>query len=293
MNGDSELYLLLAVGSMLAHALQSTLMARYYREYHPLRVSVVRGFTLGVTMLALVFFAAPGSLVKLTSEPELLAGAAFSAALGNWAAGKSFQYLPVGIAIGGQMGFMVLTSVSIGVLLWGETLSSQQGIGIALILVGNLIALFRDSVHLERGTLTGLFYCLLMGLCLAVAFSFVTALSRRVDPLLTAYAWELAIGIVGAVIMFAMRMAGGDTGAPLPANVWGKIMIAAAPTAIGTGCYALAVTMGPMSLVTAVLSTMAVAGAFLGRFVYGERLVPRQWLALGVIVVAVILIRLG
>jgi drug/metabolite transporter (DMT)-like permease len=293
LNGDSELYLLLAVGSMLAHALQSTLMARYYREYHPLRVSVVRGFTLGITMLPLVFFAAPGSAARLGMEPELLAGAALSAALGNWAAGKSFYYLPVGIALGGQMGFMVLASVSIGVLLWGETLSLQQGFGIALILAGNLIALFRDSIHLERRTLTGLFYCLLMGLCLAVAFSFVTALSRRVDPLLSAYAWELAIGVVGAMIMFGMGVAGRDVGAPLPLKVWWKILIAAAPTAIGTGCYALAVTMGPMSLVTAVLSTMAVAGAFLGRFVYGERLVPRQWLALGVIVVAVVLIRLG
>ena len=89
------MFILLAVFSMITYALQTALMASYFRRLDPLAVTAARGLSLGISMIPLMVFAMPGSIVKIFHHPFELVSASVLASLGNWAAGKSFRYLPV------------------------------------------------------------------------------------------------------------------------------------------------------------------------------------------------------
>ena len=61
------------------------------------------------------------------------------------------------------------------------------------------------------------------------------------------------------------------------------IALCSAPTAIGTGLYALSMTMGPIGIATAIISTMMVFMTILAALFFGERLTRRQCILLGVV----------
>ena len=287
------MYITLAICAMLGHALQTALMAGFYRRFDPLSTCAARGMSLGITMLPLLFLAPAGALFQLTGHPFLLLAAALVTAIGNWCAGESYRYMSVGVAAACQQGTMVLTATAIGVFFFSEAISISDAAGILFILLGNIVA-----VSANAGTTTsknvgiGALYCVLFGIFLGSGFSLLTKLSRDVDPLCAAYAWEFSTGLVCTAMVLVRNTLQKNTQAKIDFKAFRGILLSASPTAVGTGCYAVAVTLGPIALVTAILSTLVVAAAALSYFLHGERMSRRQIFAVTVVVCAIVLVRL-
>ena len=68
---------------------------------------------------------------------------------------------------------------------------------------------------------------------------------------------------------------------------FGRLLLCASPTAMGTGLYSLAMTLGPVAIAAAVVSSMMVFSTLLGYLLYGERPSRRQGALILFICVAV------
>lgn len=248
-------------------------------------------------MLPLLYFAERESAFLVLDFAGTLFLAAALAAVGNWTAAASFRYLPVGIATACQQGFFVITAALVGTFVFGDVMSLTHWSAIALILFGNTLAVLqRDSseVRLSPSSVIGALCCMSFGIFLGIAFSLVAKLSRAIDPLAIAYFWEFSIGILCASMVLVRGLAFKPPQSPkLNRKALFGIFLCASPTAIGTGCYAVAVTMGPIGVVTSILSTLVIASAVISYFLYQERLSSRQVLAIGLVLCAIVAIRLS
>jgi len=281
---------------MLGHTVQTTLMARHYRKFDSQAAIAARGLSLGITMMPLLILSRHGSLIQIISHPLPLIAAALLTAIGNWSAAVSVRYLPVGMATAGHQGFLVITASVIGLLAFGEQLSVVEWLGIAVILAANSTALIKPrnvSLQWDRHTATGLMYCAFFGILVGTGVSLVTGMARKIDPFAAAYAWELSIGLFSALILAIRKTAGTSDGESIGPAAFGKILLCSAPTAVGTAFFALAVTRGPIGIVTAVASTIVIMTSVLAFFLYHERLSFRQILAVGIIAATIAIIRLA
>ena len=99
---------------------------------------------------------------------------------------------------------------------------------------------------------------------------------RVATPFLVGYSWELLIGL--CVLTFGLGK-GALTGKGIQAvslKTFQSILVAAAPTALGTGFFMYALSIGPLGLVSALLSTSMVFTLIFGAYLYNERFGVRQ-----------------
>ncbi|MCB0325171.1 MAG: DMT family transporter [Bdellovibrionales bacterium] len=265
--------------AMLGYSLQSTLMTSFYRSIDRLSAVSYRGLSLGMTMAPLLLFVPGEQFSAFPSVLGLVLLASLAAALGNWAAASAFSYLPVGVASALSMSFATLFVVLLGAVLFDEHLSSPQLLLIAALLVG-VIALGcskttgrrPEEFNLPRGFGS----CLLFGVFLGTGYTIIGAASRQSHPFLVGYTWEFTIGLV------ALALSGWRRGFRAPLQ-WisfrrfGILALYSAPTVLGTGAYALAMTLGPIGIATAIIGTMMVSNTVLAMFLFGERPTRRQW----------------
>ena len=289
------LFFTLAIAATIGYSFQSTLMASFYRSIDRLSAVAYRGLTLGITMLPLLAFVPRESYQQINSLLPAIALASLLAALGNWCAANAFHYLPIGIASALSMSFATLVTILIAHLFLGEALSSIQLLLIAMILCTVIGLGITKSAHLvlpTRNPRKGLFYSLLFGVFLGSAYSVVGESSRRFHPLLVAYLWEFGIGIIAAIVCFARKKTGGSGLQALPVKRLITLALFSSPTAVGTGAYATATTLGPLGIATAIIGTMMVCNTILARILYHERLVLKQWTLLLVACAFLALLRL-
>lgn len=302
------MFVLLALFSMLAHTVQTTLLAPFYRRFDPLFVITVRGLSLFVSMSPALLFARAGSIAELGDHVPILISACAITVLGNWAAAQSFTYYQVGVATALQQGWLNLTAVILGIYFFAEVLEPVQYCAVLLIVAAtSVLALSRDRSGVPAtetspgpfrpGTsqprsshLTGVLCTAAFGFFVGLGTVFMSMVSRSVDPLAASYFWEGGIGIAGAFIFLARaahaRRSGSVhrhdirsyQGSAVPTRKEILMMsLCAAPTAVGTGCYAMAVTRGPFPIVAAIVSTMVVGSTLLAAVLYRERLTRVQW----------------
>jgi drug/metabolite transporter (DMT)-like permease len=211
--------------------------------------------------------------------PWILAASA-TALLGNWAAGTSLRYLPIGIATALNMSLSALVSSLLSVPLLGEPLGLRQVAWMGLIFVGVFglgAAKSPPNASAKYSMPMGLVLGLVFGLSLGVAYTIITRVSRSLDPLVAGYCWETTITLMGAAVLVARRSAFGRIGVVPSSRDFGRILLYCLPGAVGTSCYALAVASGPLAVVAAVLGTMMVASSILAWWICGEKLSWGQW----------------
>jgi drug/metabolite transporter (DMT)-like permease len=289
-------FFIVALIATLAYALQGTLMASYYRTVDPLSAVAYRGLSLGVSMLPLLLFVPASDFVSFWLHERDVLIASVCAALGNLYIARAYRNLPVGIASGVGMSFAAIFAGAFGYLLVGEVLSPRQIFFGGLILF-NLMLLGRthstgplpQSYNVRQGG----FNCLLFGLFLGGAYSLVGVASRTAHPFLIGYLWEFTIGIIAALMAISRPLRGGNSLARIPARDLSKIALFSSPTAIGTGLYALSMTMGPIGVATAIISTMMVFNTVLAAVFYGERMSTKQWILLLLVCGAVVGLKLS
>jgi drug/metabolite transporter (DMT)-like permease len=278
MNTSStSLFFLLCIFATLGYALQSTLMASVYRSLDRLSAVSYRGLSLALTMSPLLLFVPAGEFQLLPAILPLIFAASLAAALANWCAANAYSHLPVGIAAALSMTFATLCSVAIGYFFFAEALSEMQIFLIGLLSLSVLglgatksVGTLPAEYHVPRG----IFNSLLFGIGISIGYSLVGAASRAVHPFLVGYLWESIIG----VLAFCMTLFRTPRGlCSIGVRGFLKVALYSAPTVLGTGCYAYAVSIGPIGIATAVLGSMMVFSTLMSRFLYDERLSYVQW----------------
>ena len=277
------MFFIVALIATIAYAIQGTLMASYYRSMDQLSAVAYRGLSLGLSMLPLLLFVPSVDFGNVPSVAGSILIASVCAALGNLYIARAYCDLPVGIASGMAMSCAALLAGALGFFLLGEVLTPRQIFFSVLVLIAlTLLGTTRStgSTPSNYNVRRGIVNCLLFGLFLGSAYSFVGMASRSIHPFLVGYLWEFTIGIIAALMAVSRRLIGGPTLTKAPARDLWKITLYSSPTAIGTGLYALSMTMGPIGIATAIISTMMVFNTIFAMFLYKERLSAKQWMLL-------------
>lgn len=279
---------------MLGYSVQGTLMAGIYRRMDTQEALAIRGLSLLISMSPLLLFAHPDSwLIKPVYIGEV-ALAALLTSLGGWAGMLAFRHLPVGLTTAFNTTFTTLVVIFTDVVC-GVHLMPGQLLVITLILCCIIsMGLLRSPSGMPHLTHAGrgMIGCMVFGLCLGSALAFLGHASREVDPMLTAYGWESMIGILSVIILVVRKRRLHRTVFSIkPRNVL-QIFLFSAPTAIGSGCYMMALTMGPTSIVAAIVGVTMVMNTLLARLLYKERISRGQWILLSCICMLICTLRL-
>ena len=288
------MFFTIAILSTIGYSVQSTLMASYYRRMDRLSAVAYRGLSLGITMMPLLLFVPRGQFGRVISFLPHLGAASFVAALANWCMANAYSFLPVGIASALTMSFTAVVVVLLGFIFLAESLTGVQLCFIGLILAGVVVlGVIRSSGPLPReySVRRGVINSIVFGLLIGVAFSLIGSVSRQLDPFLAGYSWELIIGVLAICAAVLRRAMGGAPLQRLSARETLKISLYCAPTAAGTGLFALATTMGAVGIVSAIMSSIMVFNTLFAFLLYREKLTLGQWSVLAFICSMVIGLR--
>ncbi len=291
----TTLFFVIAVLSIIAYALQNSLLASVYRKHDRLSMVAYRGLSLGITMAPLLLFVRFREQPELAPVLSLIFAAAIAAALANWAMANAYNALPVGIATAVAMSLATVVVVLLGYFAFDEGFSfSQLGL-MALILFGVFVLGITKSTgslpkeyHLLRGVLN----CLFFGIVIGIAFVVVGVASRRYHPFVVGYLWESTIGVIAMLLAIFRGYFGKRGFERLSGRDFIRVALYSSPTVIGTGAFAMAITMGPIGIVSAIAATSMVFGSIFARVLYDEKLTPFQWTVMILVCLVVASLRL-
>ncbi len=284
-----------AVVSMLGYATQNVLMARYVRSMDVLSAGFYRNLTFVVSFLPLLYFVSTEKYQMMISFLPLIILAGFLGAASQWTRFLALRYFPIGVSSSGIMGFNVGLAWLLGWFYFGEALSLPVLFSLVLILAGSvtLSATKQCMPHLEStSVLRGGSLIFVTSLLITTAFVIVAKVSREVDPLLTAYVWEVLIAPAALIFIGFRKLARGNGLEKISLKVFHKIFWCVAPTAVGTAGFALAVTMGPVAIVSAISATGVLVATWMAVILYHEKLQKIHYIAMGITVLGVICLKL-
>jgi len=267
-----------------------------YRKMDTLAAVAYRGLSLGLTMLPLLWWVPAQDYGRLGAVLPPLALIWLLTALGNWSIANAVCHLPVGVATALCNGFIAIMAALAGFFLFQEILLFRQMAMIAVILL--LVFALGWSRSPAAATIScnipaGLRSAFFSGLFLGIGFSLVGGLSRQIHPFLVGYAWELGTGVTAWLWMWSrIRKTEHRSSCAISLREFGRVMLAASPTLVGTGLYTLSMTMGPVAIATAIISTQMVFTTLLARVMYREQLTLVQWILLLAVCVGVMMLKM-
>ncbi len=285
------MFFALAVAAMLGYSVYGTLIAHHVRKHDGLSVATVRNLSLIVSMAPLLLLANPENFTYLPNFSPHLIAAGFTGATSLWLSLWSLKFLPVGIksAIGRIASVIFVFFIS---WLWFHELPTFIEILwiIPLLIGGTVLATQKIKFdHLDSRTGFGVILILLASILCSISFVQMSDIARELDPFLAAYCWEISIGL-WALLFGIIRWI--ICGKPLLGKIKlpeiGKIALVSAPTLIGTGCFALAVTMGSVGITNVIGTGGIFVSILLGHWLYHEKLTQKQWFWISVCIVALV-----
>jgi drug/metabolite transporter (DMT)-like permease len=175
-------------------------------------------------------------------------------------------------------------------LLLGETLGWSGWVAVVTITVG-IVALSADALlrgGLTKETAAGA----LLNAGVIVVYTLVDGVGARVTGSGFVYvAWMLAgTAVLLALLVFALR------GKSFIADMRKDWLLALGAGSLALGSYAIALwamTHAPIGLVAALRETSVLFAAILGAALFGEPFGPKRWIALGLIVGGILVLRLA
>ncbi len=297
--GYTWAFFIIALLSSLGYAIQGTLLAQYARLFDPFLVTSCRNLAFIFTLSPLLLLAPPGSLQSLAPHFPLLLLAAFFGALGVTFIYASQRAFPVGVVSGFQQMLQVWMLI-FGYLFLQERIGILPAVAISIIMGGVLfLALQKSSLpHLNQVKPFHLFLVFLFPLLQALGFFLIAIIGRETNLLAAGYAWEFLIGVF-AFAIFLIRKFLNKSPILSPKQkfrikdaFW--IAVIGTGTLFGTGgtmiLYGLA---SPGVSQTVISALQIVIICLLAIWLYGEYLKKKQWLAMTVIVIGLILLKLA
>lgn len=289
------MYLFLSLLATLAYALQNTLNSYYYRNFNPIYVSALRGISLGITMFPLIFFADLCKIHIVKENLSTLIIASVFCGLGNAAAGNAYRYISVGLATAFQQGIFILGVCAVSGFMFGEKLVFAQMLSIVFLIFGIYLSSSRGKglkLQFDRNTLLGLFYSSLFSVFNTIGFTNISKFSRQSDPFLAAYFWEFSIGIFGLIFCLGLNKFNINAETKISWRDFRGLLLASSPTIVGSGSFAVAATLGPISIISAILSGVIVFCSIFAYLFYSEKLSSKQVMGMIIVIISIVFINL-
>ncbi len=287
------MFYLFALGSMLAYALQQTLLVRHARTMDGLSLAFYRNISFLVTMLPLLLWASIGD-IKQTAEnwPAILA-AAVTGGISLSLMYGAYRFLSVSFSGALSAAVATLATTALGWVLFSEHLSLLGISFIILTVVGVLIFGFhyKHLPHLDSRFLTGALMALSGGVFNALSKFAVSVLSREGDPFVSGYIWEASIGLMCAVLILIRFLVTRQRVKAISLRQFLDIAVCGSPTLLGTGFFCLAISTGPIAVVSALGTGGLVVVTLLAWAWYSEKLDAKQILGMTLILGGIVGLR--
>ena len=275
------MFFLLSIAAMLGYSIYGTLIAHYIRKNDGLSVGTVRNLSLAITMLPLLFLAKENSFPLFPEYALKMIGAGFTGAVSIVFTFWSLKFLPVGIKTAlGRIGSVIFIFL-VSWLWFGEIPTPIEIAWIIPIVIGGTILATQkvELEHLDSRTGFGVFLTLLGVAFSSVSFVQMSDVARDLDPFLAGYTWEASIGL-WLLFFGGIRwiICGKNPFGKIKTQEVCKIALVSAPTVIGTGCFALAITLGDVGIANVIGTGGIFVSILLGHWIYHEKLTRQQWL---------------
>jgi drug/metabolite transporter (DMT)-like permease len=280
-------FLALCLLSRVAYTFNDVLVGELARKHDGIEISMLRGLSLGVTMAPLLFWVPPGAWAELAQRPGQLAFLVAVTAVANVLHLEAARHLPFGLRAAVLVAGVAVCGLVLGAWILGERLRGGELGWCALIVTSGVLSALGDhsTEKLVANVPKGAALTVAAAVLLSVAVLCFARLARATNPLLVAWVWEFAIGVL-LVVPWLVRRRG-----PLAPDIGRRFFatgLCSLPTVAGTGLSAVALTLGPLGLWSAIAGTQALVSAALGAVWHREKLGVRRWacFALGALGIA-------
>jgi drug/metabolite transporter (DMT)-like permease len=269
-------FLALCLLSRIAYTFNDVLVGELARTHDGVEIATFRGLGLGLTMAPLLFWVAPGAWAALAARPGEVAFLVAVTSIGNVLHLEAARHLPFGLRAALLVAGVAVGGISLGTLFFEERFSFVELGWCTLVVVSGVLAAMGDhsteklSANVPKGAILTLTTSALLSVA---AFSFAR-LARATDPMLVGWVWEFGIGLL-LVVPLLWRKRGHL--APGVARRFLRTALCSLPTVVGTGATAVALTLGPLGVWSALAGTQALLSAALGAAWHREKLGPRRW----------------
>lgn len=281
-------FVALCLFARFCYSLNDIFIGRLARRQGRVEVAAFRGASLGVSMAPWLLLVPATAWGALGAHPLALLATVSVTAIANILQLQAVRYVPFGL----RAALMICTMATFSLLIgWGaldERLTALQvGLCIVLVASGAAVALGSHSgAEIEVDVPRGAALTVAAGTLMACAIFGVKYLARETHPLLAAWAWEFGAGVV-LLAPALLRRAPASAGAPSLGARFGRVALAALPTALASGASVLALDFGALGLWGAIGGTQILFTAALGALWHKEALGPRRWALMVVAAAAV------
>jgi len=292
------MFWLLCVISTIAYSVQHVLMTHHVRQMDAWSAAMYRNLSLGISMLPLLLWAGWEATIGVTQVFWPLLGASITGAVSLVMAFYILNFLPVGISSAFSSAVRTVGIIFIAWIFLGESLSLEMIALVGLILAASIwLGLGRrtqtQDQHLRSFNAgIGALYLITQGILVAIAFTLFAVASRQHEPLVVGYFWELMIGVLLLIGGWGRRLITKKKLEVISLKTFSKILLVCAPTLIGTGAFALAITLGPIGIASVISVGAIFVTAALSYFIYHEKPLHTEWIGMAVIALGIIGIKL-
>ncbi len=284
-----------ALLSSLGYVLQTVLLVRFARSMDALSLVFYRNISFVVTLLPLLLGWKSGQEEMLLRHAGHFVLAGVFGALYLFCVYEGMRSLSAG-----SNNALTSASTTVAILI-GSMLLGQHLTGVSQVLI---LALAASAVvlgfghqhfdHLDGRVARGLFLSIIAGIPGAGTKMLLARITNDVNPLVAGYAWEVSIGLASAVLIGCIFLYRGEHVQRVSIKTALGIALASSPTLLGTGSFALAITLGPLGLVQAIgAGSSLVLMGVLSAFFYREHLTLRQWIPILCIAAFIATLRLS
>lgn len=285
------IFFLLSIAAMLGYSIYGTLIAHHVRKHDGLSVGTVRNISLIITMLPLLLLAKKSSFSLFPEYAMQMVGAGLTGSISIILTYWSLQFLPVGIKTAlGRIGSVLL--VFLISWFWFQEIPTHTEVLwiLPIVIGGTMLATQKIKLnHLDSRTSIGVFLTLLGVTFSSTSFVQMSDVARDLDPFIAGYAWETSIGLW--LLTFGIIrwiICGKKPFGKIKLPELGKIALVSAPTLIGTGCFSLAVTIGPVGIANVIGTGGIFVSILMGHYMYHEKMTHKQWIWISVCVAGLI-----
>jgi drug/metabolite transporter (DMT)-like permease len=269
-------FIALCLLSRIAYTFNDVLVGGLAREHDGVEIAALRGLALGVTMAPLLFWVSPGAWAELLARPAELSFLVVVTAVGNVLHLEAARCLPFGLRAALLVAGVAIGGIGLGTWFFDERFSIVELAWCSLVVVSGVLAAMGDhsteklTANVPKGAVLTLTTSALLSVA---AFSFAR-LARATDPMLVGWVWEFGIGLVLLVPLLFRRR---DHFQPGIARRFLRTGLYSMPTVVGTGATAVALTLGPLGIWSALAGTQALLSAALGAAWHREKIGSRRW----------------
>ncbi len=298
--GYSVTFFVLAGIAAFGYAFQDSLMAHFGRKIDPYLVGAIRNLSFIITLVPLLFLAAPDSIVATLMHYKLLLISGASGAVGFACMLMAQRYFPIGIVATFDQ------TIQIWLLIWSalffrEIVPVLSYGAIALIIFGVVLLAMQNThmPHLDSRRIIGFGYMLAFPFLISVTVFCMVIVARDTDPFAAAYFWEVFIGFFAAAIFLLRKYVwrkslSQNHHSHVSAKDIGWISLISSGTLLGSGIMPVLMVIGSPGVAASIMAPLGVVSAtLLSSFILHEHLKIGHWLAMLVVLCGVVLLKLS